>query len=95
MTNDCIEKRAAFNALWGVFCGADEDGKRIVGECFKAVEALPTAQPQRMRGRWEYLDYGGVGNYHCSACRMICINKGDYDFCPFCGADMRGATNEV
>ena len=50
-------------------------------------------EPQRMRGRWEYVDYGGVGNYHCSACRRICINKGDYDFCPHCGAWM-GEQNE-
>ena len=59
----------------------------------KEHERIPvtlTVQPQRMRGRWVYLDYGGVGNYHCTACRRICVNKGDYDFCPFCGADMRG-----
>lgn len=57
----------------------------------EVIERLERAErPQRMRGRWEYLDYGGVGNYHCSACRRICINKGDYDFCPHCGADMRG-----
>lgn len=53
-----------------------------------ALDNAPTIEPQRMRGRWEYLDYGGVGNYHCTACRRICI--GDYDFCPNCGADMRG-----
>ena len=58
-------------------------------ECYLRIKKMPTVEPQRIRGRWEYLDYGGVGNYHCSACRRICINKGDYDFCPFCGADMR------
>ena len=54
------------------------------------IDAQPTIEPQRMRGRWEYLDYGGVGNYHCSACRRICVNKGDYAFCPHCGAWMEG-----
>lgn len=47
------------------------------------IEALPSA-----RARWEYVDYGGVGNWHCSACRAISPKK--YNFCPTCGRDMRG-----
>lgn len=46
------------------------------------------AEP-RKTGRWEYIDYGGFGNYHCTACREICICNGDYDFCPNCGARMK------
>ena len=47
------------------------------------IEDLPTA-----RARWEYVDYGGVGNWHCSACRAI--NQKRTNFCPNCGRDMRG-----
>ncbi len=44
---------------------------------------LPSAQPQRMRGRWKKLD----GIYECSGCgaRYFGMNN----FCPNCGADMR------
>ena len=48
-----------------------------------ALSKVPAAQ-----GRWEYVDYGGVGNWHCSACRTI--NQKRTNFCPTCGRDMRG-----
>ena len=54
-----------------------------------------SAQTERKTGRWEYVDYGGFGNWHCTACRQICICNGDYDFCPNCGADMRGGNDET
>lgn len=53
------------------------------------LSRLPSAQPKRKRGRLEYVDYGGFGNWHCTACRKIIICNGDYDFCPYCGADLR------
>ena len=45
------------------------------------------AEPVR-HGQWEYVDYGGFGNWHCTACRKICICNGDFDYCPNCGAKM-------
>ena len=93
--DELISKKAAIEAVLDR-CPSDYDSEYECGYYDALKEAVPmlihvpSVQPQRMRGRWEYLDYGGVGNYHCSACRRICINKGDYAFCPFCGADMRG-----
>jgi hypothetical protein len=55
---------------------------------WKYLRQVPSAQPERKTGRWEYLDYGGFGNFHCTACGEICICNGDYDFCPNCGAKM-------
>lgn len=74
----------------------DTDMQRWDGGCWirykmfeNAIDNAPTIEvPQRMRGRWEYVDYGGFGNWHCTACRAICICNGDYDFCPNCGARM-------
>ncbi len=43
---------------------------------------------KRKTGRWEYLDYGGFGNWHCTSCRKIAIVNGNEDFCPNCGARM-------
>lgn len=45
------------------------------------IEALPSAS-----ARWEYVDYGGIGNWHCSACHAIGSEK--YNYCPNCGKKM-------
>ena len=47
----------------------------------------------RPKGRWEWVQYDAnpkIGNWHCSNCNYI--NKCDCttDFCPSCGADLRG-----
>lgn len=64
-------------------------------EEFQKILALPAADVRENRhGRWEYVDYGGFGNYHCSVCGKICINGGKYDFCPNCGTDMRPRTEK-
>lgn len=52
------------------------------------LNGLPTAEPRK--GRWEYNDYGGLGNWHCTACGEICICNGVEDYCPNCGARMEG-----
>lgn len=44
--------------------------------------------------RWQYIDYGGVGNWHCTACREITINATFYKYCPHCGARMDGGQHE-
>lgn len=53
---------------------------------------------ERPHGKWIYIQYDGnpkVGNWHCSECREIApVNIVGYsektNFCPNCGADMRG-----
>ena len=54
------------------------------------IESLPSVQPERKRGKWEFI--GGYGyQYRCSACIMCAEHK--TNFCPNCGADMRGESN--
>ena len=55
----------------------------------------PTVDAEPVRhGRWEWNDYGGFGNYHCTVCRHIPYGKfpwkyrPDYMYCPHCGAKM-------
>lgn len=45
----------------------------------------------RENGRWIYSRYGykGCDSWICSICRSRSISR-DYNFCPRCGADMRG-----
>ena len=61
------------------------------------VNVQPSVEPERKTGKWEYIQYDGnpkIGNWHCSECRLI-VNLGFegepyYDYCPSCGANMRG-----
>ena len=59
------------------------------------LKNLPSAQPERKRGKW----IGNPRHQACSECRITyCIPDGQdgtldmtfYNFCPNCGADMRG-----
>ena len=61
--------------------------KRYTTACVLAVTEirnLPPIQPKR--GRWEQKDF----KYHCSCCDGIAPKAIRWDFCPNCGADMRG-----
>lgn len=57
-----------------------------------AIEALQ--EPERKKGRWE--DFGNDNSYRCTACGEIwALNDGtpeenNMNYCPNCGADMRG-----
>lgn len=58
------------------------------------LKDLPSAQPQRVRGRWKrtYLDLDAMGErssiFYCSECSQCIAFPTNY--CPSCGADMRG-----
>ena len=54
-----------------------------------AINNLPSAQPKRIRGQWERIPYSFVGGYRCSICGCKFLSH-EWNFCPNCGADMRG-----
>ena len=61
-------------------------------------ETLKDAQPERKTGKWVRVDEKPYFRKHfdrvcCSACRAEGISK--WSFCPNCGADMRGETDEA
>lgn len=53
-----------------------------------ALRNMPSAQPERKQGKWK--DF--CGSYQCSCCNMT--NAYEENFCPNCGADMRGNTDD-
>lgn len=63
----------------------------------KVLESLPAADVEPVRhGRWIYREfddeYGWRQEYECSKCGKY--SYFDTDFCPNCGADMRGINDE-
>lgn len=89
---DTISRRAAIDAVWNNNITRDE----IMAE----LERLPSAPDSRQRGEWvEIKDYNGDVHYQCDQCgnEFILIDgtpkENNYNFCPNCGADMRGDKN--
>ena len=87
--DDLIRRLAAIDALdtglWGV-----EWDKALATAM---LEDLPSAQPERKTGRWiphEDEDGEHYGD-KCSECgEWYVMPYGKTNFCPNCGADMRG-----
>lgn len=91
--SDLISRQAAIDVLW-VFTQADALGhtpKQI-------VEALPSAQPERKKGRWIF-DYYNNTYRRCRARCSVCGKHSGIGgirsnqlkpFCPNCGAQMEG-----
>lgn len=76
--------------------------ERITGEYYDGLNEqyahcpliMPSAEPKR--GKWEITNLGAVGAFDsCSECKRVVKHKAPfYNYCPNCGADMRGKQNE-
>jgi len=54
-----------------------------------AIKAVPSAEPERKKGRW--IDRDHMPNHaRCSECGFFDEWAYEYNYCPNCGADMRG-----
>lgn len=69
-----------------VMCGACP-----LGTAFDVIDELPSAQ-ERKTGKW--LKYDGVFDYDVKCSECECSHYYETDYCPNCGADMRGGDAE-
>ena len=62
----------------------------------KALEKLPPAQPERKKAFWDKDEHYGEAAYVCTCCETIWTSAQieNMHFCPTCGADMRGESDE-
>ena len=86
MSKDTIYRQAAIDVV-SEHCGI----------CIQRIVDLPSAQPERIRGRWvkdeEASNLHVEPIYICSACNNMDAwgetEKNTFKFCPNCGADMQ------
>ena len=64
-------------------------GEDALSYAIKMVELEPSADVrENVRGKWIK---GGMSSlYKCQCSECGCYHRAMYDFCPSCGADMRG-----
>ena len=72
-----------------------EDG--FIGTIKQLIDAQPTIKPERKTGRWIHLSrHKWIRTHKCDQCGNILdfdgvnAGRGDANFCPNCGADMKG-----
>lgn len=94
-TVDAIDRQAAIDGADAIIA-RDTSGNNDVVKAMTAwkryVEALPSAQPEK-KGKWVKL-YDG--SFHCRLCGhtfTVIQGENSMNFCPNCGAEMRGDPN--
>ena len=83
MTDDLISRQAAIDVAKQYWYKPD---------IAKALEELPSAQPQRKTGRWKVSELPKGKMKYCSECGFgqYIADERQYNFCPKCGALMDG-----
>ena len=83
-SSDTISRQAAIDvadAVWSV------TGDKNVAKVWDQIKDLPSAQPERKKGEWS----DGYRWQRCSLCKQT--GKKSWNYCPNCGADMRGESD--
>lgn len=93
--NALISRRAAIDAShknYDTILDFKSDGRTVADSFEDIINSLPSAQPERKRGKWEkgVGENGVTTSLFCSECNYENTRWYDWNYCPNCGADMRG-----
>ena len=107
---DLIERQAAIEAVADLYWMDERllNFKKEIDVTFDKIKALPSAQPERKKGKWVAVtEDGDVYKRICSCCGQEAFFQNDdpdelydggryelSDFCPHCGADMKEDDHE-
>ena len=94
-----IDADAAIDVLKELTANGTNKGMVFGEDAVHRIEMLPSVQPERKTGHWiKTARWGRV--YYCDQCRNyldfdgVNAGRGSTNFCPNCGADMRGEQDE-
>lgn len=96
--SDLIRRRDAVSKMSDLLM-VELQGQRLPtwNEVYRAMNDIPSAEPERKKGKWIEQDDSWDGVYYeCSVCKEAYTlidgtpSDNNYNFCPNCGADMRG-----
>ena len=68
-------------------------------QALSEIREMLESEPERKKGKWIRIGHFGR-SYKCNQCGNsldfdgVNVGRGDANFCPNCGADMRGDKNE-
>ena len=79
---DLIDRQAALDAIYKTFA---KSLARTRAE--EVINSVPSAE---RHGEWIQKSTGGESFYTCSRCGFIAWEHEDTNYCPNCGATMRG-----
>jgi len=81
----------ALIAKYGEWYTEEGTEEGYIGTVSGIVNKMPTEHPERKKGKWT-IKNGELAFWDvCSECKKMVIHKAPfYNFCPNCGADMRG-----
>lgn len=93
--DDLISRRVAIDAFWKLDIELRPSAIDAIADMLKT---LPYAQPERNPGKWMAVQYGDDDGFifaRCTVCKWesgeaFDLAKRRYNYCPHCGADMRG-----
>lgn len=88
--DDLISRQAAIETIQRAFDRETLLYSFVRKVAVDALKTMPSAQPERKKGKWEWDAEEG---YWCSECKEYVygcteeIMEGSYKFCPFCGSE--------
>jgi len=94
--SDCISRGEVIYNLANIarMKARSDAQKSLMGRCIFMIENMPSVEPERPHGEWIITSpEPGYIEVRCSVCNHTHMTNHTYDFCPVCGADMRGDNN--
>ena len=85
LVNDAISRQVAIVQLSHNKTG-DDDCDVVIQNDIETIKALPSAEPERKKGKWIYYDPNGFKCSECGGYLEIEVGDVKMKFCPNCGS---------